>query len=160
MLVEREKVKLEMWLVDRESLGTGERRADVAADGDGIVPPVFWFYHHAGYAKLWDRPEWRDPSVRRSFGESLREAVERGWWDAQQARPGPEQKPKVLMLMAHNPLRRERSGRSLYVEELFPKLDMIFAASSRACRRRRPSPTSCCRLRGTTRRTTRPSPSA
>jgi len=26
------------------------------------------------------------------------------------------------MLMAHNPLRRARSGRRMYVEELFPKL--------------------------------------
>ena len=30
------------------------------------------------------------------------------------------------MLMAHNPLRRQRSGRQMYVEELFPKLDLIF----------------------------------
>jgi DMSO reductase family type II enzyme molybdopterin subunit len=133
MLVEHEKVKLEMWLADREvteELVTAELMSR-QTKRLGIVPPVFWFYHHAGYAKLWDRPEWRDPSVKRSFGEYLRESVERGWWDAQQARPGPEQKPKVLMLMAHNPLRRERSGRSLYVEELFPKLDMIFAVEPR-----------------------------
>ncbi len=97
----------------------------------GVVPPVFFFYHHAGYAKLWDRPEWDDPSAKRSFGDALRESVARGWWDAQQARPGPDQPPKVLMLMAHNPLRRERSGRSLYVEELFPKLDLIFAVETR-----------------------------
>ena len=133
MLVEHQKLKLEMWLEDREiteELVTAELMSR-QTKRLGIVPPVFWFYYHAGYAKLWDRPEWRDPSVQRSFGQYLRESVERGWWDAQQARPGPEQQPKVLMLMAHNPLRRERSGRSLYVEELFPKLEMIFAVEAR-----------------------------
>ena len=58
MLVEHEKVKLEMWLADREvteELVTAELMSR-QTKRLGIVPPVFWFYHHAGYAKLWDRP--------------------------------------------------------------------------------------------------------
>jgi anaerobic selenocysteine-containing dehydrogenase len=97
----------------------------------GSVPPVFYLYQHAGYDELWDRKDWSDPSLERSFGEYLRESVDRGYWDDRQARPGPEQVPQVLMLMAHNPLRRARSGRSRYVEHLFPKLKLIFAIETR-----------------------------
>jgi anaerobic selenocysteine-containing dehydrogenase len=97
----------------------------------GIVPPVFWMYNQVGYRKLWDRKEWNDPSQDRTFGEYLRESVERQYWNQHQAKPTAAQEPKVLMLMAHNPLRRERSGRQMYLEELFPKLDLIFGIETR-----------------------------
>ncbi|MBT4162264.1 MAG: molybdopterin-dependent oxidoreductase, partial [Gammaproteobacteria bacterium] len=93
----------------------------------GTVPPVFFLYNHAGYDKLWDRPEWNDPTLKRTFGEYLKESVDREFWDEHQAKPAPDQPPKVLMLIGNNPLRRQRSGRKNYVEELFPKLDMLFA---------------------------------
>ena len=127
------RLKARMWWNDRDVTDALVQTELMTRETKrlGVVPPVFFLYNHAGYAKLWDRPEWSDPAFPRLFGEALRESVARGWWDAQQARPGPDQPPKVLMLMAHNPLRRERSGRSLYVEELFPKLDMICAVETR-----------------------------
>jgi ethylbenzene hydroxylase subunit alpha/complex iron-sulfur molybdoenzyme family reductase subunit alpha len=36
-----------------------------------------------------------------------------------------------MMLMAHNPLRRQRSGQRMYVEKLFPKLKLLFAVETR-----------------------------
>ena len=97
----------------------------------GSVLPVFYMYNHAGYDALWDRPEWQDPSLERSFGQYLKESVERGYWDEELTGPGPEQPPQVLMLMAHNPLRRERSAQQTYVEKLFPKLKMLVAVETR-----------------------------
>ena len=97
----------------------------------GSVPPVFFLYNHAGYDELWNRWEWNDPHLDRTFGEYLEESVRRGYWDELQARPTPEQVPQVLMLMAHNPLRRQGSGRQMYVEKLFPKLKMLFAVETR-----------------------------
>jgi DMSO reductase family type II enzyme molybdopterin subunit len=97
----------------------------------GSVIPVFFMYHHAGYSELWDRREWADPQLERTFGEYLEESVRRGYWDELDTRPAPEQEPQVLMLMAHNPLRRERSGRHMYVDNLFPKLKMLFAIETR-----------------------------
>ena len=93
----------------------------------GTVPPVFFMYNHAGYDKLWDKPEWNDPSLEKTFGEYLRESIEREYFDEDQIKPTPENPPRVLMLIANNPLRRQRSGRRTYVDELFPKLDMVFA---------------------------------
>jgi DMSO reductase family type II enzyme molybdopterin subunit len=97
----------------------------------GSVLPVFFFYHHAGYDELWNRSEWNDPELERTFGEYLEESVRRGYWDALQTGPPPEQEPQVMMLMAHNPLRRQRSGQRMYVEKLFPKLKLLFAVETR-----------------------------
>jgi hypothetical protein len=67
MLVEHEKVKLEMWLADRE-VENSDRRADVPADeASGSCRPSSGF-HHAGYAKLWDRPE--TARRERTFGST------------------------------------------------------------------------------------------
>jgi DMSO reductase family type II enzyme molybdopterin subunit len=97
----------------------------------GSVIPSFFLYRHAGYHELWDRPGWNDPALPRSFGEYLRESLQRGYWTEKQTAPGPDQPPRVMMLMAHNPLRRQRSGQRMYVEHLFPKLDLLFAVEPR-----------------------------
>jgi DMSO reductase family type II enzyme molybdopterin subunit len=97
----------------------------------GSVIPIFFLYHHAGYDELWNRPEWNDPELKRTFGEYLEESVRRGYWDEGQIGLPPERDPQVMMLMAHNPLRRQRSGRQMYVEKLFPKLAMLFAVETR-----------------------------
>jgi DMSO reductase family type II enzyme molybdopterin subunit len=102
-----------------------------AARDFGSVLPVFYMYNHAGYDELWDKPEWQDPSLDRNFGEYLKESVERGYWDEALTGPPRDQPPQVLMLMAHNPLRRERSAHQTYVETLFPKLKMLVAIDPR-----------------------------
>jgi DMSO reductase family type II enzyme molybdopterin subunit len=97
----------------------------------GSVLPAFYLYNHMGYDQLWDRPEWQDPTLERTFGQYLEESVARGYWDERLTGPGPDQPPQVLMLMAHNPLRRERSAQQTYVETLFPKLKMLVAVETR-----------------------------
>ncbi|MBT4521375.1 MAG: molybdopterin-dependent oxidoreductase, partial [Halieaceae bacterium] len=93
----------------------------------GVVPPVFFQYNHAGYDKLWDRADWNDPTTKKTFGQYLKESLEKGYWNEDQYKPTPENPPQVLMLIANNPLRRNRSAGNTYVEELFPKLQMVFA---------------------------------
>jgi DMSO reductase family type II enzyme molybdopterin subunit len=104
--------------------------AKMAEEGSklhGTVPPVFFLYNHAGYDKLWDKPEWNDPTLKKTFGEYMKESIDREFWDEHQIKPAPDRPPKVMMLIANNPLRRNRSARKNYVEDLFPKLDMLFA---------------------------------
>ena len=124
---------LSMKIRDRD---TSDELVSIAHESEaskryGSVLPVFFLYHHAGYDALWNRPEWNDPALDRTFGEYLEESVRRGYWHAREIAPPPEQPPQVLMLMAHNPLRRQRSGRQLYVEKLFPKLKLLFAVETR-----------------------------
>ena len=97
----------------------------------GMVPPAFWLYNHCGYDKLYNNVAWSDGAFKGSFGDRLKEAVDKGWWNKTHLRPAPGKKPQVLMILSNNPLRRKRSGAKLYPEELFPKLKMIFAMEVR-----------------------------
>ncbi|MCK9285867.1 MAG: molybdopterin-dependent oxidoreductase [Rhodocyclaceae bacterium] len=97
----------------------------------GIVPPAFWLYNHCGYDKLYNNLSWSDGDFKGTFGDRLKEAVDKGWWNKSHMRPAPGKKPQVLMLLSNNPLRRKRSGAKLYPEVLFPKLEMIFALEVR-----------------------------
>lgn len=96
----------------------------------GYTPAAFWLYNHVGYKDLWNRPEWQDPAMKRSFSEYMDEAVRKGWWDGL-VFPAPEHTPSVLMLIGTNPLRRVRSGNVQYPKELFPKLSTIFTVETR-----------------------------
>lgn len=96
----------------------------------GQSPSAFWLYHHVGYDALWNRREWQDPSLKRSFGEYLEEAVRRGWWDGL-VLPPPDKPPEVLMYIGSNPLRRVRSGNVQYPKVLFPKVKTIFTLETR-----------------------------
>ncbi|MCK9285196.1 MAG: molybdopterin-dependent oxidoreductase [Rhodocyclaceae bacterium] len=97
----------------------------------GAAPPAFWLYNHCGYDRLYDNRAWSDPEFGKTFGERLKEGIDKGWWTPQQLRPARDKQPQVLMLLANNPLRRKRSGAKLYPEVLFPKLKMIFALETR-----------------------------
>ncbi len=97
----------------------------------GIVPPVFWNYYHGGYDKLYNNKSWGDPALKKSFGEYMQEAIDKGWWTRDHIRPAPDKTPQVLMLISHNPMRRKRSGAKLLPEVLFPKLKMIFVVETR-----------------------------
>jgi len=98
--------------------------------GAGLVPPTPWMYHHAGFDQHWDRKEWTDPALDRTFGEYLAEARTKSGEPAL-AKVSPDIPPNVLLYINHNPLRRQRGGRKLYVEELFPKAKMIFSIELR-----------------------------
>lgn len=96
----------------------------------GSVPPAIWMYQYAGYNKLWDRKEWQDPALTKTFGEYLKEGLEKGYIDPVY-KCDPAAQPQVLMYQCHNPLRRQRSGGRMYLEELWPKAKMIFTVETR-----------------------------
>ena len=66
--------------------GDGRRPARAGSDADrrarrptrsggmvgparGMMPPAFFWYWHAGYRERWNRPEWNDPTMARSFDD-------------------------------------------------------------------------------------------
>ncbi|MCZ7629150.1 MAG: molybdopterin-dependent oxidoreductase [Microthrixaceae bacterium] len=94
------------------------------------TPPVFFNSHHAGYEDSWNKAEWSDPHMTKSFGEYMTEAVQRGWWGGLN-RPGRGTDPQVLFVVGTNPLRRARGGRRTLLENLWPKLEKIVAVDFR-----------------------------
>ena len=94
------------------------------------TPPAFFNYHHCGYRDLWNRAEWSDPAMTRSFDEYLNDAVQRGWWGGL-TRPGKDVDPQVLFIVGSNPLRRSRGGRARLLDTLWPKLELVVAVDFR-----------------------------
>ncbi|KKK91486.1 hypothetical protein LCGC14_2712470, partial [marine sediment metagenome] len=45
---------------------------------ESTVPPVFMWYYHCGYRENWNRPEWNDPAMKRTFDEYMQEALSKG----------------------------------------------------------------------------------
>ena len=107
-----ELVSLEMW------------RGGLGARGGGMVPPVFFWYWHCGFADRWNEASFNDPAMARSFDDYFDEALDAGWWDGLE-RPGPDCPPRVLIECGGNILRRTRGGRGIMLENLWPKLDKI-----------------------------------
>jgi DMSO reductase family type II enzyme molybdopterin subunit len=110
------------------------RAAELAAEVGGqgaIMPPAFVWYYQYGYRDRWNDPENHDPSFKRSFGEYLEEALEKGWWDARYSKAYRQLEPRVLIESGGNLLRRQRGGRKLLVEHLWPKLRMIVSIDCR-----------------------------
>ena len=97
----------------------------------GWVPPAMFLYNHCGYDELYDRKEWQDPALDRTFGEYLTEAAEKGWWKPEHLRPAPGKEPRVMVMCGGNPLRKIRSAAVMYPKHLFPKLSMMFAIEPR-----------------------------
>lgn len=96
----------------------------------GNVPPVFFWYHHAGYREVWNRKEWGDASMKRTFDEYIQEAIDKGWWDGV-VRPGPDVEPRVLILCGSNTLRRTRGAPKRLLDHLWPKLKLIVSIDPR-----------------------------
>jgi DMSO reductase family type II enzyme molybdopterin subunit len=88
--------------------------------GNYIAPAFFW-YDHCGYRDNWNRREWSDPSMKRSFDEYMEEARSKGWWQGAD-RPGPDIEPRVLFEVGGNFLRRQRGGQNMLLKHLWPKL--------------------------------------
>ncbi|PWB45378.1 MAG: hypothetical protein C3F10_06100 [Dehalococcoidia bacterium] len=89
-----------------------------------LVPPVFWWYHHAGYKETWDRREWHDPSMSKTFPEYFKEATESGWWSGADV-PRKEHPTRVIIEMGGNVLRRTRGGSKMLLEKLWPQLTCV-----------------------------------
>lgn len=90
----------------------------------GLVPPVFWWYHHAGYKPTWERPDWHDPSMKRPFVDYFNEATSSGWWNGVDV-PRKEHPTRVLIEMGGNVLRRTRGGSKMLLEHLWPGLTCV-----------------------------------
>ncbi|GAG19785.1 unnamed protein product, partial [marine sediment metagenome] len=106
-----------------------------------MVPPAFYWYYHCGYDKVWNKPEWNDPTMKRTFDEYMTEAVERsrkaeegkgekGWWEGL-IRPAPDKAPRVYLGVAGSTLRRTRGGFKQLLNDLWPKLDLIVSVELR-----------------------------
>ncbi|MBK9546850.1 MAG: molybdopterin-dependent oxidoreductase [Dehalococcoidia bacterium] len=90
----------------------------------GLVPPVFWWYHHAGYKETWEKPDWHDPSMKRPFTEYFKEATDSGWWNGVDV-PRKDQPTRVIIEMGGNVLRRTRGGSKMLLEHLWPQLTCV-----------------------------------
>jgi len=96
-----------------------------------MIPPAFLWYYQYGYKERWNKKEWQDPSMKRSFDEYLNEAVEKGWWSSGLPSAYQEVEPRVLFESGGNMLRRQRGGQALLLEQLWPKLKMIVSVDYR-----------------------------
>jgi DMSO reductase family type II enzyme molybdopterin subunit len=108
----------------------GNQLLQMAVASGTSTPPVFFNYHHGGYREAWNRAEWAEPTMRRTFDEYLTEAVQRGWWGGL-TRPGPSVEPQVFFAVGSNPIRRTRGGSSTLLRELWPKLNKVIVIDSR-----------------------------
>lgn len=100
------------------------------AGGGGMVPPVFFWYRHAGYRESWQNKAWHDPSMKRPFDDYFNEAVEKGWWQGLDF-PRQAQAPRVLIECGGNVLRRTRGGSKMLLEHLWPELNMVVSLDIR-----------------------------
>jgi anaerobic selenocysteine-containing dehydrogenase len=96
----------------------------------GPVPSAPFWYYHCGYREVWNQASWNDPSMKRSFDEYVREAMEKGWWQGN-VQPAPETPPRVLFEIGGNLLRRQRGGQRMLLEHLWPKLKLIVSVDWR-----------------------------
>jgi DMSO reductase family type II enzyme molybdopterin subunit len=90
----------------------------------GLTPPAFLWYRHCGYDDNWNRPEWNDPDMKRSFDSYMQEAIDKGWWGGVD-RPAPDTPPRVLFQCGGNTLRRVRGGQTMLLQHLWPKLKRV-----------------------------------
>jgi DMSO reductase family type II enzyme molybdopterin subunit len=89
-----------------------------------LIPPAFLWYHHCGYRDNWNKREWSDPAMSRSFDEYFDEAMKQGWWEGV-VKPPADRPPRVLFQAGGNTLRRVRGGQTMLVKNLWPKLKKI-----------------------------------
>ncbi len=92
--------------------------------GSVMVPPVFFWYHQAGFRERWNRREWGDPAMKRSFDEYFHEASQQETWKAA-AETAATKPARVLLEIGGNTLRRTRGGKKAVFENLWPKLTKV-----------------------------------
>ncbi len=95
-----------------------------------MIPTAFLYYFHYGYHDNWNKREWSDPAMKRSFDEYMTEALDSGWWEGV-ARPAKEQTPRLLIEVGGNMLRRQRGGQNQLLTHIWPKLETIITVDWR-----------------------------
>ncbi len=97
----------------------------------GSFPSAFLWYHQFGFKERWNKKDWQDPSMKRTFDEYMNEALDSGWWDHTRAKIWRDIEPRVLFESGGNVLRRHRGGQVMLLEHLWPKLKMIVSVDYR-----------------------------
>lgn len=90
----------------------------------GSSPPFFFWYNQCGYREVYNNPAFNDPAMKRSFDDYVTEAVEKGWWKGFE-HPTVDSPHRVLFNIGANPLRMQRGGQRMLLQNLWPVLDMI-----------------------------------
>ncbi|MBV6509892.1 MAG: Dimethylsulfide dehydrogenase subunit alpha [Acidimicrobiales bacterium] len=98
----------------------------LAALAGANTPPFFFWLNHCGYSDIWNRNGWG--ASPRPFAEYVKES--RNQW-APFIRPAADQKPRVLLEVGTNALRRTRGGRRMLLENLWPELSMVVSIDPR-----------------------------
>ncbi|MEJ2131081.1 MAG: molybdopterin-dependent oxidoreductase, partial [Gammaproteobacteria bacterium] len=94
------------------------------------TPPAFFHYYHCGYKEPWNNAAWSDPAMSGTFDDFVSDSVRRGWWGGL-VRPGPATDPLVFIVVATNPVRRQRGGAGGLLETLWPNLDKVVVIDTR-----------------------------
>jgi anaerobic selenocysteine-containing dehydrogenase len=95
-----------------------------------FTPPAFFWYYHCGYREVWNKAQYSDPAMKRTFDEYFKEACEKGWWQVSEERAR-ESEPRFLIEVGGNLLRRQRGGARVLLEHLWPKLKTIVSVDWR-----------------------------
>ncbi len=113
-----------------DEIASIELMQNVTAASGLFVPPVWWWYYHGGFREVWNRRSWHDPSMRRKFDDYFNEAIEKDWWQGVVVPTG-DQKPRAMIEVGGNMLRRTRGGQSMFLKNLWPKLKLIVSIDPR-----------------------------
>ena len=117
----------EMIMNRAQEMGAGGR---IGGFGN-MIPPAFLWYQQYGYKERWNRKDWADPTMKRTFEEYYQEAMDKGWWDSVLAKVWQDVEPRVLIEAGGNMLRRHRGGQEMLLKHLWPKLKMIVSIDFR-----------------------------
>jgi DMSO reductase family type II enzyme molybdopterin subunit len=109
-----------------------QRTLEAKADREfmGMVPPVFFYYFHTNYRDTWNQKGWHCQSMKRTFDEYMKEALDEGWWDGL-VRPAPDQTPQVYCFMGTSPARKNRGWWNNIYPKLWKDLKFIFTIETR-----------------------------
>lgn len=119
-----ELAMLEMLKGTRGMLGDFVPPGNAEKPAESTAPPAFWWYWQQEMADRWNKPEWGDTSLPRTFDEYFQEALDKGWWDGLD-HPRKDEVPQVLIECGSNMLRRVRGGKKAIMDTLWPKLKTI-----------------------------------
>src|SRR3990170_7699318 len=88
-----------------------------------MIPAFLMLRQYAGYGEIWNRKDWGDRSLGRSFDEYLAEATEAGWWRGLGWPEGVS--PRVFIEVGGNVLRRTRGGQKMLLRKFWPRLKLV-----------------------------------
>ena len=118
--------ELAMWELTkgrRGLLGALDERTGDDVPAEAGTPPVFWWYNQMDFGERWNKPEWSDGSMARTFDEYMASAIAEGWWDGLD-NPRKDASPQVFIECGGNTLRRTRGGKKSWAG-LIEKLNTI-----------------------------------